>query len=146
MSINDAVFGIMNYDIAFWEKSEKVNIWGKDFEIEINVRAYDKAEISDIQRNSYLYFKSNLRVISDYTASLICNYVEENFTDLSLYWNNPKHYKSAEDFGDDFELISVIFEEDGSILLLCNAACDIENGIGIKLNRFYGIGIQSLFL
>ena len=146
MTVDDTVFGEMSYDVALWLKTEEIRMWGKDFETKIEVRAYDNAEISEVQRNSYLYLKSNIQTISEYTASLICDYVNENFEDLSLYWDKPKVYKSFNDFGDDIRLTAILFEEDGSIIFLCEVAWDVENGLGIKLNRVMDIGPQELFL
>lgn len=143
--LNDNVFRQMEYHHR-WVKDEFINIWGKRIKIKIVAKAYKKKPITDAQRESYKFFKSNLAQISQKTEELICSYVKDNYKEIQTYWSNAKIYNAAKDFGDDLLIKTAMFEQDGTIVLLCDVAWDIENGLGIKIFPEYVIGLQDLFL
>ena len=71
---------------------------------------------------------------------------KDNLEDISIYWSNAKEYHSADEFNGDVTLTTVLFNQNGDIILLCDAVWDIESGLGIKIHPQYEIGPQDLFL
>ena len=143
--VNDQVFGQMKYNHR-WVKQENIALWGNKHDVKIVAKAYSSKPITDAQRESYIFFKSNLAKISEETETLICKYVKDNLEDISIYWSNAKEYHSADEFNGDVTLTTVLFNQNGDIILLCDAVWDIESGLGIKIHPQYEIGPQDLFL
>ena len=57
-AVNNSVFGLMEYDFQ-WEKTEKISIFKKEYDITISAEAYSEENISKKQEESYLKFKEN---------------------------------------------------------------------------------------
>ena len=133
-TVNDNVMGTMTYN-HLWQKTDNIIFWNKSINVTINVKAYRKAPITDVQRKSYEYFKENISKISAESQKMLIDY----FTQL----NRTIDIKTL---NDEITLKNILFDKDGSVILFCDDAKDIENGIAIKVYPSYNIGTQDMFL
>lgn len=127
---NNTVFGKVEYDFG-WRKKEKINLFQKDFEIEIVAYSYPGEGITSIQEEEYKWFKNNLKKIEKKLQSLIENYVSKKIEEAQV------------------EIKEVIFSNDKKeivIIIECNLNDELkEEGIGIliKNNLEYKISSQG---
>ena len=143
--VNDKVFGIMTYKHR-WIKKEKINFWNHSYELTIAAKAYSNKPITDEQRKSYEYFKKNISTLSEETAKKLCNYINIDIEELDIKGINKKRVEAIEDLNNIVFPKTILFKQDGEIIILCDYIFDEENGLGIKVYPSLKIGTQDLFL
>lgn len=134
-TLTDQVFGKLTRKGKYnsWHKYEKHTILGQT----VNVQILVKAEvISDKQRNSYEYFKKNVKGLDNAMRKELEVYAKA--TDAALsdddYKYDPKHLDQLEIktvlFDDDFESSDPKIEAMG-FAVLGECAWDEEHGFGV---------------
>lgn len=73
-SITDSDFGKLTEGKYYFEKKEKVTIFGKSYDVDIAI----KKPIGDKQRKSYKYFKSNIKSLMPKIEASMAEYVKEH--------------------------------------------------------------------
>ena len=129
-----------------WIKREKINFWNHSYEITIAAKAYSNKPITDEQRKSYEYFKKNISTLSEETAKKLCNYINSDSEELDIKGINKKRVEAIEDLNNIVFPKTILFKQDGEIIILCDYIFDEENGLGIKVYPSLKIGTQDLFL
>ena len=141
--INDSAFGDMQYKHN-WYKTEEINFWHQDVQVRIIASASSGQGITEIQRENYLFFKSNTKDISSKSFNELKAYLLRVATDLQ---NSGMEQVSDDVLTKDIVLLkSVIFQKDGSFGLLCDFQWDIENGLAIQIKPEYKVGPQDILL
>jgi len=143
--VNNSVFGLMEYDFQ-WEKTEKISILKKEYDITISAEAYSEENISKEQEESYLKFKENEKFYIETIENKLKEYINENLEDLVTYWIGARKIINISDLAKVVEPKSILFQQDGSILFLAECEWDIENGIAVKLYPEVEVGPQDIFI
>lgn len=138
---HDAVFGTMTYKHR-WMKKETLTLLGKEWTITVAAEAYLKEPITQEERNSYQNFMENMASMTAKVEQQLRMYVSENLTELREDDPNVEIDKLEECVTPK----TLLFEQDGTTLLLLECTWDIENGIAVKLLPEIAIGAQDLFL
>ena len=144
-AVNNSVFGLMEYDFQ-WEKTEKINIFKKEYDIIISAEAYSEENISKKQEESYLKFKENEKFYMETIENKLKEYINENLEDLATYWVGARKIINTSDLTKVVEPKSILFQQDGTILFLAECEWDIENGIAVKLYPEVEVGPQDIFI
>lgn len=143
--IIDKVFGEMEYKHR-WYKIEKINFWSNDYEVRIVARAYSGEQIEDIQREQYLKFKENIVDISEASKNKVIEYINNNLDEIKYYWEEAS-YISEDGILDGIAIPkTVMFEQSGEVIILCDCVWDEEHGIGVRIFPNYEVGPQDMFL
>ncbi len=134
--IKDKVFGDMIYKHR-WVKNEKekIELFGKTWDMNVVASAYTGEQICQEQRESYKFFKKRREQLLKKIPELLQEYV--------------KKHVPAEVEQSVCSLIrpkTILFDRNGMIVILCDAAWDEENGIGIELKPKQFIDVQDAFL
>lgn len=145
MRCNDIAFGEMCYKHR-WYKKQYINIFGKEWEITIAAKAYSGKAITEDQRRSYLLFMENEKEYVKAIGEELKTYVNDNFHELAEFWTEAKTVGSTEDLSQMVAPKTLLFKQDGSVIMLLDCVWDVENGIGVKLIPELVIGVQDLFL
>lgn len=138
MKCNDPVFGEMIYKHR-WQKSETINMFGKNFDIVIAAKAYSEKPITKEQQDSYKNFKKNELKILNEVSLKITEYINSNKEDILI--NDTKLELS--------KLLTpktLLFKQEGDAILLFDCVWDIEHGIGVNITSNFEIGSQDIFL
>jgi len=143
--VNNSVFGLMEYDFQ-WEKTEKISIFKKEYDITISAEAYSEENISKEQEESYLKFKENEKIYIETIENKLKEYINENLEDLATYWVDARKIINTSDLTKVVEPKSILFQQDGSIIFLAECEWDIENGIAVKLYPEVEVGPQDVFI
>ncbi|WP_315323984.1 DUF6985 domain-containing protein [Fusobacterium pseudoperiodonticum] len=143
--VNNSVFGLMEYDFQ-WEKTEKISIFKKEYDITISAEAYSEENISKEQEESYLKFKENEKFYIETIENKLKEYINENLEDLATYWVDARKIINTSDLTKVVEPKSILFQQDGSIIFLAECEWDIENGIAVKLYPEVEVGPQDIFI
>lgn len=144
-AVNNSVFGLMEYDFQ-WEKTEKISIFKKEYDIIISAEAYSEENISKKQEESYLKFKENEKFYMETIENKLKEYINENLEDLVTYWVGARKIINTSDLAKVVEPKSILFQQDGTILFLAECEWDIENGIAVKLYPEIEVGPQDIFI
>ena len=144
-AVNNSVFGLMEYDFQ-WEKTEKISIFKKEYDITISAEAYSEENISKKQEESYLKFKENEKFYIETIENKQKEYINENLEDLATYWVGARKIINIIDLAKVVEPKSILFQQDGTIVFLAECEWDIENGIAVKLYPEVEVGPQDLFI
>ncbi len=144
-AVNNSVFGLMEYDFQ-WEKTEKISIFKKEYDIIISAEAYSEENISKKQEESYLKFKENEKFHMETIENKLKEYINENLEDLATYWIDARKIVNSSDLTKVVEPKSILFQQDGTILFLAECEWDIENGIAVKLYPEVEVGPQDIFI
>lgn len=144
-AVNNSVFGLMEYDFQ-WEKTEKISIFKKEYDITISAEAYSEENISKKQEESYLKFKENEKFYIETIENKLKEYINENLEDLATYWVGARKIINIIDLAKVVEPKSILFQQDGTILFLAECEWDIENGIAVKLYPEVEVGPQDIFI
>ena len=144
-AVNNSVFGLMEYDFQ-WEKTEKISIFKKEYDITISAEAYSEENISKKQEESYLKFKENEEFYIETIENKLKEYINENLEDLATYWVGARKIINIIDLAKVVEPKSILFQQDGTIVFLAECEWDIENGIAVKLYPEVEVGPQDLFI
>ena len=134
--IKDKVFGEMTYKHR-WLKSEKEEIvlFGEIWKINVVASAYTGEQICEEQRISYKYFKKNRSQLLKRIPKLLQEYVKKHVPAVT-----------EQSFNTMIRPKTILFDRNGMIVILCDAAWDEENGIGIELKPKQFIDVQDAFL
>ena len=135
----------MEYDFQ-WEKTEKISIFKKEYDIIISAEAYSEENISKKQEESYLKFKENEKFYMETIENKLKEYINENLEDLATYWIGARKIVNSSDLTKVVEPKSILFQQDGTILFLAECEWDIENGIAVKLYPEVEVGPQDIFI
>ena len=144
-AVNNSVFGLMEYDFQ-WEKTEKISIFKKEYDITISAEAYSEENISKKQEESYLKFKENEKFYIETIENKLKEYINENLEDLATYWVGARKIINIIDLAKVVEPKSILFQQDGTIVFLAECEWDIENGIAVKLYPEVEVGPQDVFI
>ena len=144
-AVNNSVFGLMEYDFQ-WEKTEKISIFKKEYDIIISAESYSEENISKKQEESYLKFKENEKFYMETIENKLKEYINENLEDLVTYWVGARKIINTSDLAKVVEPKSILFQQDGTILFLAECEWDIENGIAVKLYPEIEVGPQDIFI
>lgn len=145
MRCNDTVFGEMFYKHR-WYKKQYINIFGKEWEITIAAKAYSGKAINEEQQKSYILFMENEKEYVKVIGEELKTYVNDNFHELAAYWADAKMVGSADDLSQMVTPKTLLFKQDGSVIMLLDCVWDVENGIGVQMIPKLVIGVQDLFL
>jgi len=140
--IIDSVFGEMGYKHR-WIKKENISLMNKEYCLNIIASAYTGDSICDEQREAYKAFKGKLDKISNRMPGMIEEYVETHKADIAEHFPEIGEPEDAIKF---IKPMSVMFARDGKVVIMCNAAWDEENGIGIEVAPEYKVDLQDAFL
>ena len=142
---NNEVFGLMRYEYR-WYKNDKINIFGKEWDINIIAAAFCNEKISKEQEESYSKFKENEKKCIETIENKLKEYINENLENLATYWIGARKIINATDLNKIIEPKSILFQQDGTTLFLAECEWDIENGIAVKLYPEIEVGPQDIFL
>ena len=143
-TVRDRTFGKMEYKHG-WLKTQEVNLHGKNWNLKIRAAAYTGEKICEEQRSGYRYFNDNIQRISEVCSEEIVKYVKEHTADIVGIL--PAIKDIDESTVSCFVTPStVLFDRDGSVVLLYDAKWDEDNGIGIEVHPKVKIGLQDEFL
>lgn len=145
MRCNDTVFGEMCYKHR-WYKKQYIYIFGIKWEITIAAKAYSGRAITEDQQRSYLLFMENEKEYVKAIGEELKEYVNVNFRELAAYWTGAKIVENVEDLSQMVTPKTLLFKQDGSVIMLLDCVWDVENGIGVKLIPELVTGVQDLFL
>lgn len=140
MSINDPVFGTMEYDFQ-WIKHETIIFCGREYSVSVVAQSRNdtEKEISQIQQEAYSFFKTHLELLESSIIDCLEKYCKEILeidncpsSDLILDYNTPT---------------TIFFAVDGSWGILFESDFDSEDGIAIKyINGNWDIGKQDILI
>ncbi len=137
-SINDDVFGKLEYDVC-WQKRIPITLWTKKHAITLNIEDLDEeGTITPIQKQTWSDIKDNIADIIDENLSNIAEYCKKAFKleDATLA-----------DIGFNITPTSLVIERDGKWYILFDCTYDIEHGIALGVqNSKYTVGSQDEFL
>jgi hypothetical protein len=141
-SVVDEVFGEMVYDYG-WKKTEKIDLWGRTYEVIVTAPAFSKKPINDVQRDRYKYFKAEREDISKRSLAALKEYL--------LAVSEQIRGEAYKQITDVMALgvarpRGVIFQMDGSWGILCDFEWDDEHGIGIQVGPELKVGEQDILL
>lgn len=142
---NDIVFGDMKYKHR-WYKNEQITLFGKKWDIVIAAKAYSGKSITDEQRNSYSYFCGNIEQMCNIIANELQKYINKNFKEFADYWTNAHSINSADELAQVTIPKTLLFEEDGTTIMLLDCVWDEDHGVAVKLIPNIAVGSQDLFL
>lgn len=121
----------------------KLNIWGREFDLDIEYDCYSDEEILQIQKDAIRYFISESTVISDAECDVKKYCIMSNLKDIGLdYIDNIFKYVIP-------KYLYVKRDEDKRVVaIMCNYKFDIEHGIAIVFEneRLTKIGKQEIIL
>ena len=137
----DAVFGTMTYKHGWWKK-ETMMLLEKEWPITISAAAYREEPITQEERSSYQNFMEHTAQLTETAEQQLKEYVHENLAELKEYDPNV----DVDRLADCVTPKTLLFQQDGTTLLLLECTWDIENGIAVKLLPEIAIGAQDLFL
>lgn len=138
MKCNDPVFGGMIYKHR-WQKTETINMFGKNFDIVIAAKAYSEKPITKEQQDSYKNFKKNELKILNEVSLKITEYINSNKEDILI--NDTKL-----ELPKLLTPKTLLFKQEGDAILLFDCVWDIEHGIGVNITSNFEIGSQDIFL
>lgn len=143
--VNDPIFGKMVYKYG-WEKLDSISFWGKKQPIVIEAKAYKNRPITKEEQDSYLWFQEHIEEISQQSAKEIILYVNQNYKNWKMEWPETHGFYDVADVAGAIHLTKILFQRDGTILLLCEVPWDKENGMAVKVYPAFAVGPQDLFL
>lgn len=142
---SDPVFGEMNYRHR-WYKKDTISLFSKEWNVTVAAKAYSGKPISDSQRDSYKQFVKQYGSYAEKIRSLITEYINKNCVGLAATWSGARMVKNAEDLIGIVRPTSVLFKQDGSVIVLFDCVWDEEHGIAVQIIPTFDIGSQDVFL
>ena len=143
MEIDHEIFGKIKFNYG-WTKDISLNIFNKQYVLEINIDADEDAEFEINQEKAYISFNEHLdEIVKEIDSAIILYYNNEIPDIISGYTNiNEKKY-FLDIIGDKDKIYSLLqpkqimfpltFDENVEEFgLLCDCDWDKENGQGIK--------------
>lgn len=141
----DAVFGEMKYKHR-WYKMDKIDLFGKAWEVTVAAKAYSGKPISDAQRNSYKKFLVSQDAFSAKISEMIMCFINQNCEELSATWFGARMVKAANDLSEIVRPRTLLFMQDGAALILLDCPWDEEHGLAVQFIPEFAIGSQDIFL
>ena len=145
MEIDNKAFGKLKYDY-FWYKEEKITIFENEIKIIIRIDAFEGEEITKEQENSYELFKTNKEKYVIDIENGLKDYINNNIEDLEVYWDEARNIFTNSDLNGIITPSTILFNRDGSIILLAECSWDKENGLGIKFYPEFKIETQNMYI
>lgn len=142
---NDSVFGEMSYKHR-WYKKQQIDVFGKIWDINIVAKAYLSKAITKEQQESYSQFIKNEKKYVETVGEELKRYINGHLQELAVNWAGARMVDSIEDLSQMVTPKTLLFKQDGSMIMLLDCVWDKESGIGIKLIPETVIGSQDLFL
>lgn len=142
---NDPIFGEMFYKHG-WFKNQSIFIFGKNWDIKISAKAFSQKPINETEQNAYKNFMENETKFIEIAEIQLKDYVNNNLHELSEYWIGARRVKDITELAQMVTPKSLLFKQDGSVIMLLDCVWDVENGIGIKLIPDISVASQDIFL
>ena len=142
---NDSTFGRMKYDHN-WSKSEEYELFGKKYKLKIVAKAFSGKEINDKERNAYSKFKKNQDNVLKSVSSKMIKYINDNLDDIKEEYSKISKINNESELAKVIKPTSIVFGQDGSVVMLFECAWDSDNGLAIQIYPSWKIGAQNLFL
>ena len=142
---NDPVFGEMTYNYL-WEKPRYISIFGQTYPIKIAAASFNEKPLTDEQRSAYTGFLKNEKRICSEIETLIIQYIETYFDELSKYWENARLIKTAKELSRVVTPKTLYFKRKGMAVLLLDCVWDPEHGIGVEIFPEQKVASQDIFL
>ncbi|MEZ2661321.1 DUF6985 domain-containing protein [Aneurinibacillus aneurinilyticus] len=135
MTINDAVFGELEYDYA-WFKDTTIEFFGKEVEIALMISGEEDGKFSEKQYMAYNSLIQNWEQLQRSILQPILDYYEQNY-DAGLNENYPV-IETVDQLLDWISLVGISVPyakglEGRYIGLTFDCVWDTENGLGILL-------------
>ena len=145
MKIVHPVFGELTFNYG-WTKSIKLNIFKKEFSVEINIDADEDEVFDENQIKAFEFFFSDIQ-----------NRVTQAENSIVGYYNSIIDEVNAKDNPSEIFrfltvkqiMIPMNFDDNTREAgFICDCEWDIENGVGIKYinEQISEIGFQDIFL
>ena len=134
----DPAFGTMKFDYG-WCKEEDITFFGKTIPVEILTEAEIGESISDVQRNLYTRFCSEIDTLSSAALEALKEYYSENYPMISVQMNDPEELPEADEITDT-DLIhmvmpkTVFFPQDNLYAILCTSPWEPQEGLAIIIS------------
>lgn len=144
-TVNDDVFGEMSYKHR-WYKRQQINLFAKEWDVTVAAKAYSGKSITDDQRKSYTHFSENEAEMEKTVAEQLKEYVNSNLPELALHWTGARTVETAKDLAQMVTPQTLLFQQDGTTILLLDCVWDEEKGVAVKLYPEVAVGIQDLFI
>ncbi len=142
---NDPIFGEMSYKHG-WFKNQSIFIFGKNWDIKILAKAFSQKAINAAEQNAYKNFMENETKFIEIAENQLKEYVNNNLYELSEYWVGARRVKDIIELAQMVTPKSLVFKQDGSIIMLLDCVWDVENGVGVKLIPDVSVASQDIFL
>lgn len=141
----DSVFGEMSYSHR-WYKKQTISMFGKDWTITVAAKAYSGKPITEEQKKAYALFMKNEKEMIDSIGDQLKSYVRENLSSLAEYWISARAIVNISELAQMVAPKTLLFKQDGTIIMLLDCVWDIEGGMAVKLTPNVAVGSQDLFL
>ncbi|MGP1599084.1 DUF6985 domain-containing protein [Peptoanaerobacter stomatis] len=145
LNCNDPIFGDMTYKHG-WSKNQNIKLFENIWNIKVLAKTYLEKPINEAEQNSYKSFMDNEIQFIEIVENQIKDYINSNIQELSQYWSGARRVKQAADLSQIVTPKTLLFKQDGSVIMLLDCVWDEENGIGVKLIPEIKIGSQDIFL
>ncbi|MCC8152373.1 MAG: hypothetical protein LIO96_13270 [Lachnospiraceae bacterium] len=141
----DAVFGEMTYKHRWVRKQDEI-IFGKKYEITVAAKAFSGKPITDEQRSAYQEFTKKKSVYFDMAGTLLIEYINSNLKEMAQYQTDAGCMEDAVELSRVVTPKTLLFKQDGTMLLLLECIWDEEDGMAVQLLPEAKVGRQDLFL
>lgn len=137
----DTAFGTMTYNHE-WEKNDTIMLFGKEWPVTIAAAAYQGESITQEERKSYQNFDKTKTDRMSVVEQKMNIYVSEHLAELKELNPNVK----ADNLAELVTPRTLLFQQDGTAVLLLDCTWDEEGGIAVELFPDVMVGAQELFL
>lgn len=141
----DTAFGEMSYNHR-WFKKQTIMMFGKEWDITVDAKAYSGKTITEEQQKAYLNFTAKEKEMVGIVGEQLKSYVNRNLTELATYWVSARAVVNVNELGQMVTPKTLLFKQDGSTIMLFDCVWDIDGGVAVKLTPEVAVGSQDLFL
>lgn len=141
----DTAFGEMSYKHR-WFKKQTIVMFGEEWNITVEAKAYSGKTITEEQQKAYLNFMEKEKQMAEIVGEQLKSYVNENLTELATYWISARAVVNVNELGQMVIPKTLLFKQDGSTILLLDCVWDSDGGVAVKLTPEVAVGSQDLFL
>jgi hypothetical protein len=145
VTCQDVAFGVMTYKHR-WFKQQKISMFGKEWNITIAAKAYSAKPITVEEQQSYKRFENEEKQIVKIMSDAIKAYINNNIADLANTWAGNRKIFSINDLSQIITPKTILFQQDGTAILLLDCPWDKEHGLAVKFYPKIEVGSQDLFL
>lgn len=160
VKINDNLFRKLTYEKNYWRGKTNIQMFNMDIEIELSVDGNEKADFSDIQRETFRRFYSDMKNIMKVVEKKIYEYYNENFEEYREMLANKSEADKLAPRIDSILALKRLVKPTQLIVrrarkngrrrigLLCDTTWNIEDGLGIKIEDeiVEEVGYQDIVL